>query len=103
MIRVNYCRDGKRHRLAVKGHALYSDSGHDIVCAGVSSLSLALAAYLKTAAVMHEVKYDSGELLIDCSGEDAAEAAFDMAMTGYLNLAHHYPQNVEVYIAANGG
>ena len=103
MIRVNYCQEGDHHRLAVSGHAGYDDSGRDIVCAGVSSLSLALFAYLPAVAVIREAQYSSGELLIDCTGGIATMAAFDMAMTGYMNLANNFPQCVDVYIASDGG
>ena len=103
MIRVNYSVDGARHRLSVRGHAGYDDSGRDIVCAGVSSLSLALFAYLPEVSVIREACYSSGEVLIDCTGGTAARAAFDMAMTGYTNLSIQYPQCVEIYTASDGG
>lgn len=103
MIRVNYFQEGNCHRLSVSGHAGYSNNGNDVVCAGVSALSLALAAYLPTVANISELRYDSGELLVVCYGGKEAEIAFDMAMTGYLNIADKYPQHVEVYFAANGG
>ena len=103
MIRVNYCDEGVRHRLSVEGHAGYDDSGRDIVCAGVSSLSLALFAYLPEVSVIKEARYSSGGMYIDCTGGTAARAAFDLAMTGYTNLSIQYPQCVEIYIASDGG
>lgn len=103
MIRVNYCRTGERHRLALSGHAGYDNTGNDIVCAGASAISLALLAYVQTKADINEARYESGELLIDCIGGPRTEAAFDMAMTGYANLAHKFPQCVDVYIASDGG
>lgn len=103
MIRVNYCKTGDRHRLALSGHAGYDNTGHDIVCAGVSALSLALLAYVQTQAEIREAQYESGELLIDCVGGPRTEAAFDMAMTGFTNLANKFPRCVDVYIASDGG
>jgi uncharacterized protein YsxB (DUF464 family) len=103
MIRVNYSREGDRHRLSIEGHAGYDNSGRDIVCSGVSALSLALFAYLPDVAVIHKAQYSSGALLIDCAGGTAVQAAFDMAMTGYLHISAKYPQCVDVYIASDGG
>ena len=78
MILVNYDRTGNRHRLSVKGHAGYSDHGDDIVCAGVSSISFALVGYLHHAGCdIEEVRTDSGDLLIDCSGGELIAGAFD--------------------------
>lgn len=103
MIRINYWNSGDHHKIAVSGHAGHGSSGHDIVCAGVTAISMALFAYLPEVAVIREAQYGSGELLIDCTGGTAARAAFDMAITGLANIAQKYPQNVDIYIASSGG
>lgn len=104
MIRINYDRTGNRHRLSVKGHAGYAAHGDDIVCAGVSGISYALLGYLHHAGCdIEEARADSGDLLIDCSGNELIAAAFDMAMVGYLQIHKKYPQHVDVYIASTGG
>lgn len=102
MIRVNYLREGKHHRLSVRGHAGYSARGQDIICAGVSAISGSLLGYLLHAGCdIAEARTDSGEMLIDCSDE-RAEDAFAMALVGYQLIASEYPQYVEIYIAAEG-
>ena len=104
MIRVNYLRKDDTHKLSVQGHSGWSQHGNDIVCAGVSSISFALLGYLHNAdSEIAEAQVDSGNLLIECSGEERVAAAFDMAMVGYLQIAKKYPQCVDVYIAAQGG
>ena len=45
MIDVSLCQRGERLCLTVMGHAGYAPHGRDIVCAGVSSLCMALAKY----------------------------------------------------------
>ena len=103
MIRVNYDRTGNRHRLSVKGHAGYVAHGDDIVCAGVSGIAYALLGYLHHAGCdIEEARADSGDLLIDCAGDDLIAGAFDMAMVGFLQIHRKYPQYVDVYIASNG-
>lgn len=97
MIRVDYTRKGNYHTLTVHGHAGYDDTGRDIVCAGVSAISYALLGYLHHAGcVVADAKTESGDLGIACWG---GEAAFDMAMIGYLQIERQYPRNVEVHIA----
>ena len=98
MIRVDYTRKGSHHHtLTVHGHAGYDDTGRDIVCAGVSAISYALLGYLyHVGYVVEDVKTESGDLSLSCVGGDAA---FDMAMVGYLQIARAYPQCVDVHIA----
>jgi uncharacterized protein YsxB (DUF464 family) len=104
MIRVNYLRKDDTHKLSVQGHAGWSQHGNDIVCAGVSAISFALLGYLHNAGCdIAEAQADSGNLLIECSGDKLVAGAFDMAMVGYLQIAKKYPQHVDVYIAAQGG
>lgn len=103
MIRVNYFRSGDRHRLAVEGHAGYDKHGKDIVCAGVSAITNTLLAYLHSINTnLSEASASSGSVSIDCTGGEKVEAAFDMAVTGYINLSHQYPQYVVTYIASQG-
>ena len=104
MIRVNYLREGDTHKLSVQGHAGWSQHGNDIVCAGVSAISFALLGYLHNAGCdIAEAQADSGNLRVECSGDNLVAGAFDMAMIGYLQIAKKYPQCVDVYIAAHGG
>ena len=104
MIRVNYSRTGDNHKLSVRGHAGYDDSGKDIVCAGVSAISCALLGVLNHAGCdISESRTDSGEMTVKCKG---GSMAFDMAMVGYLQIAKQYPAHitvcVESYIVAQG-
>ena len=105
MIRVNYLRSETHHRLAVEGHAGYDDSGRDIVCAGISSITCALMNFLpnRTERAVEEVQAGSGEANIVCSRNVLTDTAFDVAMFGYLQTHQEFPHNVEVYIASDGG
>lgn len=104
MIRISYVSAGNRHRLVIEGHAMSDEHGKDIVCAGVSAISFALMGYIRsTDAEIAEISFCSGNVNLDCSGDERIQAAFDMAMTGYANIANHYPRNVVIYIASNGG
>ena len=104
MIRVNYDRTGNRHRLSVKGHAGYAAHGDDIVCAGVSGITYALLGYLHHAGCdIEEVRADSGDVLVDCTGDGLIAGAFDMTIIGLLQISKKYPQHVDVYIASTGG
>lgn len=104
MIRVNYAKDGDRHKLSVQGHAGHGPPGGDIVCAGVSALSYALLGYLLQAECpVVEAKADSGDLLLICEDGEMVRGAFDMALMGYLQIAKKYPRNVDVYISGLAG
>lgn len=105
MIRVNYLQGDGSHRLCISGHAGYDNSGRDIVCAGVSSITCALVNYLTHRTLEHvvEVHAGSGEATIVCRCGGLPDIAFDMALIGYLQFQANYPQHVEVYIASDGG
>jgi uncharacterized protein YsxB (DUF464 family) len=104
VIRVNYLREGSRHRLSVTGHAGYATHGNDIVCAGVSSISYALLGYLHNIECeIAQASTESGDMMLDVRGDRMTDGAFDMALVGYLQIAKKYPQHVDVYIASPGG
>ena len=67
-------------------------------------MSFALLGYLaQSGADIESLNGYSGNITVECTGEEKVEAAFDMAMAGYLQISEHYPQYVNVYIASNGG
>lgn len=78
MITVKFL-DGQ-NRILVSGHAGYAESGHDIICAGVSSLAWALAASLHRAGRLLEMKEDAGEMDIRYKGGNSE--CIDMFQTG---------------------
>ena len=89
MIRIKM-RRGIISRLCITGHSGYAEKGSDIVCAGVSALTDALAEV--TGAQVR----DDGEVYM-CAFL-ANTAAFDMARCGYMRIAAAYPEHVSVEI-----
>ena len=76
MTTIELARDKRRFYTLVDGHAGYDDAGRDIVCAGVSALTYALAAGLNDCGALlkyesgdgREEMYGAGELRACCSG-----------------------------------
>lgn len=93
MIVVDYVRGSGWHRLTVSGHAGYAQKGQDIVCAGVSALSCALAACVPKP--LKRVVRD-GYLSIECPRGAHSDSTFQMALTGYRQISMEYPDNVQV-------
>lgn len=97
MIRIRYQRTAGEHRLTVTGHAGYAPAGSDIVCAAVSALILTLSAQLRRVGAQTESSVcEPGRFRIRCGASPAADAAFDMALTGCRLIAAHYPRHAEV-------
>ncbi len=93
MIEADLSRCDGKFSLTVSGHAGYSDSGDDIVCAAVSGIVYALAGYLLNeceGAVIGALR--SGLASFECG--DGGEAAMRMAYIGLLQLALTYPEFV---------
>ncbi len=94
MISVYSEQKGDRARLYVTGHADYAPTG-DIVCAGVSALVGALAAFAaEDAECQHlRVSMEKGRAFFSCRG---GGKAFAMAMAGLSAIAAEYPQCVRL-------
>lgn len=93
--------------LHVKGHAGSNAPGHDIVCASASILAYTLAQNIKMSRERGHLKYEpklklkEGDSIISCRAKD--EEAYTellhtylVIQTGYVLLAHNYPQYVAV-------
>lgn len=95
--------DWRRLRLESAGHAGYAEKGEDIVCAGASMLTGALAGSLEEAEergrCTSAIKQRDGYALIEAeatlSNRAEIKAYFRMAATGYRMLAEKYPKNIE--------
>lgn len=98
-----WCREGDSLSIEIVGHAGYAKYGEDIVCAGISALSGSLAAYLhgiganikseRTCPAFFYIRFMPGE---------RERAAYDMAATGFSNIAEKYPQHVVIHFVPQG-
>ena len=104
MTYVEYVRDKDGHRLHIDGHAGYDSTGCDIVCAGVSAVCFALLGFLENfAADTSDYTYMSGQCIVTSCSDYRVDAAFDMAVLGLMQIAHKYPDYVNIHISAPGG
>lgn len=102
-VRFYTAPDGALH-LRVRGHAGAGERGHDLVCAGVSTLCRCLgraAEHLASAGLLAEAPHialGAGEAAIDArplpAHRDAAALVFWTAQVGLNELACAYPENV---------
>ena len=99
MIRAIYVRDGDSHELTVTGHSGYAEHGQDIVCAGVSAITLALLGWIddnsQNVSSMDGSAVHDGHLWMKCTGNKRVTTAFQMAVKGLEQLASAYPSHVE--------
>lgn len=99
MLRVRYRTDGKAHSLVMVGHAGYAQSGQDIVCAGASAIVYALLGWLENNS--EDLEYintnvEPGETWVNCEGGEKTAVAFEITCIGLEQIAHQYPDYVEV-------
>lgn len=100
MITVIYANEDC-HRLKIEGHAGYDRSGRDIICAAVSAITFSLLGWLESdgGAIYEDTPVmESGKTVIACRGDDRLDAAFDMALIGYLQIERQYPDYIKVII-----
>lgn len=101
MIKARYIAEGNTHTLTVLGHANYAEYGKDIVCAGVSALVQALIGWAENNPhVIECVSVDdkSGEVIIECQGDEDVAAVFYMTAIGMEQIAEAYPNHVDIDI-----
>ena len=105
MINVTYYR--KYNRVTIDGHANSGDPGHDLVCAGVSTLAYTLAANvgnLEDRGMVRRptVVLETGKAEIVAkpkpSHKATAELVFQSVCVGFEVLAANYPQYVSYEI-----
>ena len=87
--------DHSTYALQITGHADYGPAGADIVCAGVSAITYALAEFLVESTervTLTQLVLNPGDVRIACTG--SADDAFKMACLGYALLQQQYPENI---------
>ena len=96
-------RGGTVFTLEAKGHAGAAPAGHDIVCAGISTLLYTLAEMLSVDDFDADpiIRFPGAGAFIQVTATDEnearVEAAFDFAETGLRLLQQEYPHHIVVY------
>ena len=91
--------------LHCSGHAGGGAEGHDIICAGISTLNMALLNMLNEEADAGHMEVDwklqAGELMIRARPKTAhykriAKDYFKVIIIGLKAMEQHYPQNIDM-------
>ena len=104
MIQVVYYR--KFNRLTMEGHAHSGEPGHDLVCAGASTLAYTLAANvgnMEANGLARDVtvKLEPGNAEISCkprSSRALIARLYESVCVGFEILATEYPQYISYEI-----
>lgn len=94
MIAVSVQKD----RITVSGHAGYAEAGKDIVCAGVTALTMSLVKSLNDLTE-DKIEYEisPGRVDIHCGNlSEAGRLLVDSFFIGICLIAEEYPDNVRV-------
>ena len=109
MIEIKYetktVREGRQFLISINGHADYAKKGSDIVCAGVSALTIALVHTLDALQdenkVENKMEIDVGVTKIECLSKIftdiiEVESAFNTVLRGFKHIEKEYPKNVKI-------
>lgn len=94
MIAVSVREDG----IKINGHANYAEAGKDIVCAGVTSLTLSLISSLKNLT-RDEIKYEISPGRADIHYRNLSEEGkllADSFFIGVCLIADEFPDHVRI-------
>ncbi len=97
MITVKALKEGISYSLEIEGHACHSKK-NDVVCAGVSAIYYALAAFAaqdrRVKTFSHSEKSGSGKIQFTFSEKRCD--FFMMAVKGLSLISESYPENVRI-------
>ena len=108
MIKIDFKYDMKAREfsLTVNGHAGQAEIGQDIVCASASILAYTLAQVILKKHLIGfledapSIILGGGDATVSCKAREGCECdigeCFSVIETGYMLLAHNYPQFVEL-------
>lgn len=96
MTKIKYYSNkrGTHFELLARGHSGYANSGSDIVCAGISTLTQTLVEYLDNNNVKVESQIKDGYLSIKADGD--VSVAFDFTLHGLKLIESSYPIYLKV-------
>ena len=91
-----FFNDASHWKIGISGHACYDNTGHDIVCAGVSLLATMIAQCLIDEEIRGTSKMELGEAYFefDTKNKSWVDSKMMMIFTGFQLIANQYPQNV---------
>lgn len=105
MIQVTYYKE--YHRVTIEGHAYSGTPGHDLVCAGASTLAYTLAANVARLDALNQVRdsvisLESGKAEICCKARGKYSAIvsliFNAVCSGFELMARDNPDYISYEI-----
>lgn len=88
----------RKDKITVSGHAGYAEAGKDIVCAGVTALTMSLVKSLNDLTE-DKIEYEISPGRADIYYRDLSEAGkllVDSFFIGICLIAEEYPDNVRI-------
>lgn len=99
MIKINISKkDNKIDSIFIKGHALYDESGKDIVCASVSSVAITTVnaiIRLKSDAINYEEK-DGYLKIVIVNHSDVIDLLIDNMLSLFEELESQYEKYIKI-------
>lgn len=88
----------RKNEIIVSGHANYAEYGHDIICAGTTTLVQTLIKSIQDLTE-DEIEYDIKPGLVDIKYRDLSEKSrtlVDSFFVGMNLLADEFPENIQI-------
>jgi len=86
-------------QITLRGHAGSAEYGHDLICAAVSALVMALAENLRDFPG-REIRLESGNASLACPHTPEAEGIFACFRKGFQLLGELFPEHVQCEVKA---
>ena len=101
MTRAVLLAGGETWTLLCAGHAGFAPNGPDVLCAGISALTLALDERLRDLAESRRLTgyrrdVKPGAVRLTAAGREDVRGAFETAAAGLSALAERYPDHLSI-------
>jgi uncharacterized protein YsxB (DUF464 family) len=98
MIQVEFHKSTHYTYYKAEGHALFADYGNDIVCAGVSTLSIMASNLLEQFGTI-ETQLESGYLTIHIiNSNDQTDKIMRVIELAIKDLVNQYPKHITIHL-----
>ncbi len=98
MIKISvYKNCDKITNITIEGHANYAPKGEDIVCAGISAISIgSINAIEELTKIKPEVGQDEGYLTINYRDDELTQIIAKTTLSQLKTVANEYPKKVKI-------
>ncbi len=101
MVKIEVSKNAdKIKKIEIKGHAGFADKGNDIVCAGISSISIGLLNAIDELTDQScDIVFDDNHIrIVVLNDDDVIQTILSVGLIQLKTIEDQFPQNLKIKI-----